>query len=200
MILDRILQGGLETLPLFGENVEQDRPVKLLHALKISAERLDVVAVDRADVRESEFLEKHSAVDGRLDRVLHLLEPSLGLVADDRNRRQDLADATIPVIVGRIQAGAVEVIRQAADAWADRHLVVVQNNQEVLTKPAGVVECLEDDARGERAVADHGDRVPFGMPDQVVPRLQSQGGRGGAAGVAGHEEVKLALGGVGITH
>ena len=55
----------------------------------------------------------------------------------------------------------VEVVRQAADARADRHLVVVQDDQELLPEAAGVVQRLEDDARGERAVADHGHRVPI---------------------------------------
>ena len=42
---------------------------------------------------------------------------------------------------------------------------------------AGVVERLEDDARGEGAVADDGDRVPLGLADQLVADLQAQGRR-----------------------
>ena len=59
---------------------------------------------------------------------------------------------------------------------------------------------LEDDAGGQRAVADDGDRVAVGVADQLVADLQPQGGRRGAAGVAGHEQVEGALGRVGIAH
>ena len=43
---------------------------------------------------------------------------------------------------------------------------------------AGVVERLEDDARGEGAVADDGDGVPVGIAGHLVADLEAQGRRG----------------------
>ena len=43
-----------------------------------------------------------------------------------------------------------------------------------LLQAAGVVQRLEDDARGQRAVADDRDRVAVGVAQQVVADLQAQ--------------------------
>ena len=50
----------------------------------------DVVAVDRADVAEAQFLEEHAADQARLDRPLDLVEEPLHRVADDRHVAQQL--------------------------------------------------------------------------------------------------------------
>ena len=52
---------------------------------------------------------------------------------------------------------AREHLGQRADVLADRHLVVVQDHEQVGLDVAAVVERLERHARGHRAVADHGD-------------------------------------------
>ena len=200
VVLDRVLDGRLEPVPLAGQDVEQDRPVQRLDLLQVAAQGLQVVAVDRPDVGEAHLLEEHPAVQRRLQRVLHLLEPAVGLVADQRDRRQELADPLVPVVVHRRHPGLVEVVGQAADGRADRHLVVVEDDQELLAEPGGVVQRLEDDPRGEGPVADDGDRVPVGPAHQLVARLQAQGRRGRAAGVAGHEQVVAALRRVGVAH
>ncbi len=200
VVLDRVFDGRLEPVPLVGQDVEQDRAVHRLDLLEVRPQGLEVVAVDRADVGEAELFEEHAAVDRGLDRVLHLLEPAISLVADQRDRRQELADPSVPVAVHRRHSGFVEVVAQAADSRADRHLIVVQDDQEFLAESPGVVQSLEDDARGERAVADDRDRVPLRVADQIVPRLQPQGRRRSAAGVAGHEQVVKTLRRVGVAH
>ena len=63
--LDRVLLGRLEAVPLVGQDVEQDRPVHLLDLLQVRAERLEVVAVDRAEVGEAQLLEEHPARGAR---------------------------------------------------------------------------------------------------------------------------------------
>ncbi len=51
--LDRVLDGRLKAVPLVGQDVEQDRPVHRLDLLKVRADRLQVVAVDRTKVGEA---------------------------------------------------------------------------------------------------------------------------------------------------
>ena len=153
------------------------------------------------EVGEAQLLEQHPAVERGLDGVLHLLEPAVGLVADQRDRRQELAEPLVPVVVSGGHPRLVEVVPHPADPRADRHLVVVEDDQELLAQAGGrVVQALEDDPRGERPVADHGDGVPFLVAGQHVAGAEAQGGRGRAAGMAGHEQVEGALGGVGIPH
>ena len=59
---------------------------------------------------------------------------------------------------------------------------------------------IRDNARRQGAVADDRNRVAVGSAEQVVADLQAEPGRGGAAGVAGHEQVERALFRVGIAH
>ena len=63
-----------------------------------------------------------------------------------------------------------------------------------------MIEGLEDDARRECAVADDGHRVAIGPAHDLVAQLEAQGRGRGAAGVAGHEQVEVALGRVGVAH
>ena len=95
-------------------------------------------------------------------RVFEMLKPALGVLADQGDVGQKRLDPLVPVVVGAGHPGAVEVVGQAADPWADRHLVIIQDDEQLLPQSAGVVERLEDDAGRERAVADDGHGVPVG--------------------------------------
>ena len=71
--------------------------------------------------------------------------------------RQEVANVTLRVLVEIGQPGLVETRGQGADTRADRHLVVVEDDEQVLAQAAGVVERLEDDAGGQGPVADDRD-------------------------------------------
>ena len=71
---DRVLGGRLEAVPLLGHHVQQHRALDLPDHVQILLQLADVVAVDRADVAEAQFLEEHAAEQARLDRVLHLVQ------------------------------------------------------------------------------------------------------------------------------
>ena len=133
--LDRVFHGRLEAVPLVGQDVEQDRPIERLDALEIDAQGLEVVAVDRPQVDEPQLLEEHPVVQRGLDGVFEVLEPALGVFADQGDVGQERLDPLVPVVVGAGHPGAVEVVGQAADPWADRHLVIIQDDQQLL--PAG---------------------------------------------------------------
>ncbi len=81
------------------------------------------------------------------------VSPTSGIVG--RKRFEPL----VPVVVGRRHPRPVKRVGDAADPGANRHLVVVKNHQELGPRAAGVVERLKDDSRGERAVANDGDRM-----------------------------------------
>jgi hypothetical protein len=93
---------------------------------------------------------------------------------------------------GRVElAGhqARQVAVQGADRRRDRHVVVVQDHQDVeVVLDAGVVQRLEGHAGGHRAVADHGDRLaPLALQLGRVGHAQGRRDRGrrvrGAEGV-----------------
>ena len=132
---------------------------------------------------------------------MHLREKPLDRVADHRHAGQQFLDLGLQPGVEMGRAQPVERFGQSADPGANRHLVVVQDDDQILLQSAGVVHGLEDDAAGKGAVADHGhDASVFLRPQQIVAALHAQGGADAASGVAGHEQVVFAFGRVGIAH
>ena len=88
----------------------------------------------------------------------------------------------------------------AAEVLGDRHLVVVDDDDQVAALFGGVVQPLEGDGRAERAVADDGDHVADAATVEAAHHVaglgQTAGQRDRGAGVPEHELVVFALLGV----
>ena len=154
-----------------------------------------VVAVDHAHVGEVELLEQEPGRPVGLDRLLELRAEALDPAAEaERQLRQPLLDALAGVVEPRVEADAVEVARQRADVRRDRHAVVVEDDHDRRLEAAGVVERLEGDAAGQRAVADHGDDLAV-LADPLAHRLlEADRVADRGRGVAGAHDVVLGLG------
>jgi hypothetical protein len=113
------------------------------------------VAVDRADVVEAELLEQRA----REHHALHVLLERLGELVHGTHLREHFLAAAPHGVVQAARQDLREVVVQRADRLADRHLVVVQDHEEV--RALRVVERLEGHAGAHRAVADHRDDVPI---------------------------------------
>ena len=188
-------------MALLRDHVQQHRPLKFADQGEVLLQLADIVPIDRPDIAEAQVFEKHPAQQTGLYGVFHLREESLDRIADDRHFVQVFLNLGLQAGIERIHPQAVERFGQSADARTDRHLVVVQDDDEILFQPAGIVHGLEDDARGEGAVADHGQDVPLSLgPQQFVAHAKSQGSGHATTGVAGHKEVIFAFGRIGIAH
>ncbi len=193
--------GRRETVPFFGDHMQQDRAVGRLGHAQVFSQQADVVAVDRAEVAKAEVFEEHAAVDARFGGFFQLGQEPLDRVAQQRHLAEHADHLFLEAGVHAVHAEPVEIVGHAADARADRHLVVVEDHQQALAELAGVVHRLVDDARGERAVANHRDApaVVVGAGQRIAAR-QSDCGRHTRAGVARDEQVVVALFGVGVAH
>ena len=180
----RVGLGQLVALALFGHHVQELRPLQVPDVLQRGDERFEVVAVDRADVVEAEFLEQR----GRHHHALGLLLEALGQL---EQRRRDLEHLLADVLGRGIELAAHQlrqVTVQRAHRRADRHVVVVQHHQQVAVGNAGVVQGLEGHARAHRAVADDGHRLAvltlvLGGHGHAQRRGDAGGGMGRAEGV-----------------
>jgi hypothetical protein len=158
-------------------------------------ERLDVVAVDRADVAHAERLEERRRLQELAHRGLERLDALLGLRADVGQVAQELLELALAAHVHRVEADVGEAVRQlvgdalgqagvvghrllagggpggeVADGGGVAAAVVVEHDDHALVAVADVVERLVRHAAGHAAVADDG--------DDVAVRV--------GAGVAGH--------------
>ena len=154
VVQDRLRLGQLVALALLGDHVQELRTLQLLDILQGRDQRIEVVAVDGADIVKTEFLEHgggHDHALGVLFKALRQFQYGAGQdgLADIFRCRIELA---------RHQPRQVAV--QRAHGRRDRHVVVVQDHQQVdVFLHARIVHRLEGHAGRHRAVADHGDRV-----------------------------------------
>ncbi len=188
-------------MALLRHHVEQHRTGDLFRHGQVFLQLADAVAVDGAVVVEAQVLEEHAAHEARLDGVFELEQEPLHGVADHRHPREHLLHFRLDARVQRVHADAIQRLGQAADPRADRHLVVVEHDDQVLLQAAGVVQSLQHDAGTEGPVADDRDAVPLFLgPQQVVRATHAQDATRGAAGVARKEKVVFAFRRVGIPH
>ena len=117
---------------------------------------LDPVSVDRADIVEAELLEERAAGH-------HAAREFLGAHRADLERLRQALRELLPDLAQRLVDAAGEDAREIgghrADRRRDRHVVVVQDDDQARMHGAGVVQRLVGHARRHRAVADDGDDV-----------------------------------------
>ena len=92
-----------------------------------------------------------------------------------------------------LEPDAVEVARQRADVGRDRHAVVVEDHDDRRAEAAGLVDRLERDAAGHRAVADHGDDLAVLAVAAAHRLLDADRVADRGRGVAGAHDVVLGL-------
>ena len=192
------LLGGLEALSLLGLDVQELRALQVLDIVQHLDEIVDVVPVHGAEVTDAEALEQVVlAREQGLQAIVEAQDVLAPVVVDQVHLPQAPIDVVAHLVVGLARGDIHQVLAQAAHAMVDGHIIVVQDNQQVVRVDGGVVQPLEGQASRHRPVAD--DR------DHVAIRLFPQGGghghthrRGdGVGGVPGDERVVLALGRVG---
>jgi hypothetical protein len=183
--------GGGVTLALLRQRVDEDRPgAARLGDPEDRDEALHVVPVDRADIGEAEFLEKR-ATDGH---ALHEFPGAAGAVLERGG--QELhgflgGGAQILERLAGVETG--EVLRHGADRRSDRHLVVVQDDEEPLFHVAGVVHGLIGHAGGHGAVADHADHVADARGAEIACHGEAEAGGDRCGGVRRSEGIVLAF-------
>ena len=181
--------GRLVALALDGLDVDDDRAARVDRLADALAQGVHVVAVDDADVGEAQLLEEHARHEQRLHRFLDVLAEAVRLLADGG----DAGDAALDVLAQtgerRVEADAVEVELQGAHVGADRHLVVVEDHDQRRAQVPGLVERLEGDAAGERAVAEHADDVAGAFAGELGGLDEAEPVADGGGGVAGADDV-----------
>ena len=148
----RVGFGQLVALALFGDHMQELRAFEALDVLQHRDQRVKVVAIDRADVVESELFKQC----GRHHHALGLLLQPFGQLQQRWHRaKHGLAD----VLGGGIELPAHQLRKVAVertDRRTDAHVVVVQDDQQVAVGHAGVVQRFKGHAGGHGAVANDG--------------------------------------------
>ena len=179
--------GGLVALALLGDRVDQHRPVRpRLDGAQHRQDLAQVMPVDGPHIGEPQRLEQ-GAADGEL------LEQVLGAARPLPERPRQQAGRALghrgEVLEGLARPEAGEVARHRPHGRGDRHLVVVEDHDELRAERAGVVHRLVGHARRHRPVADHRDGVPALAEAEIARRREAQRRRDRGRGMRRPERV-----------
>jgi hypothetical protein len=175
--------GGGVALALLGDDVDQHRLfVEVLGVVQHRDQGVHVVAVDRADIVEAQFLEEGAAGD-------HAAGVFLGLAGRVADRGRQLLDHRLAELahlaIGAARDEVGQIGAHAAHRRGDRHVVVVEDDDQALCGVDRRVHRLVGHARAHRAVADHGDDavvLALGVARRAeAERRRDRGGRVGRA-------------------
>ena len=182
--------GRLIALALAGHDMDQHRAdVGVADIFEDFDQRADIVPVDRTDIIKAQLLEQRPAGDPAAGIFLGFPRPVVDRVGHHpRDLLRDPARGEIFVRADQPR----ERIAQGADRRRDRHVIVVEDDDQLVAGRGGVVHRLIGHAGAHRAVADDRDRAP-GIAGQLVgDRKAERGGDRGRA-VGRSERVVFAL-------
>ena len=188
--------GRRVAVPLLGDDMDQARALcHIAHVLQHRDQRIKIVAIDRPDIIEPQFLEQgaaHRHAAGIFVGLVRRLVQRIGQLARQPPRQiaqgQERPRGDQPRQVGR----------KTAHRRRNRHVVVVEDHHQPVARGTRVVHRLIGHARRHRPVADHRNPAPR-LARQLVGhrKTQRRGNRGGTVRRA--ERIVLALAALGET-
>ena len=192
----RVGLGGREPFPFSGLDVEQTRPAHPLDVVECLYERGYVVAVDRTEIAYVKTLEYILlARQQRFQTVVEAHDCPLLAVRHHIEAAQETVERISEVVVSLRGGDVSQVVVERAYIGVDRHVVVVEHNQQVVGRVGGVVQTLERQAAANGCVADYGHHV---APGRLAVELRRHGHaerrRNRVGGVSGRESVVFAFG------
>ena len=185
------LLGRQIAVAFFGHHVDEDRPrlVAVADVFQHRQQMIDIVAVDRPDIIKAELFEQRPAGDKAAGQLLG--PPRRILESPGEMARHFLGD-----MAQRHEGFRREQPRQVgahrADRRRDRHVVVVEYDDQPRIHCAGIVHRLVGHSAAHRAVADHGDDVAP-LASQVTGHGHAESGGNRGRGVRRTERVVFAL-------
>ncbi len=155
-----VVLGRREPHALAGDRVHDHRSAERLRALQCGLQRRLVVAVDRADVLETQVLEHRLRRQRVLDAALGGVQRGVQRLAEERRLLQGALALLQHALVAGAQAQRRQVVRETADRRRVRAAVVVDHDHDrTRLVRRDVVQRLPAHAAGQRAVADDRDHV-----------------------------------------
>ena len=188
--------GRCIALALDRDGMDQDRPGGARLGCAQNRQKLaHVMSVDRADIGEAQMFEQgrgFGMASDQFARTLCALTQGFGQVGRDPIR--DVLQRGQRRLTGKTG----QIARHRPGGRCDRHVVVVQDDEQPAAKIACIVERLIGHARADRPVADNGDRIACCLAQFARHREAERGGNAGR-GMGCAERVVIAFGPLGET-
>ncbi len=167
---DLVGLGRAEAAALLGPDVDDRRAGQGERAAQGHQQRMDVVPGHDADVGDPEILEQLAGLGEADDRLAQPAAQLQHARADDRDPLDGPVVGALSLAPRPRQLDLGEVRGERPDRRADRHLVVVDDDQHLRLALADVVECLEREPAHQRRITDDD-----GDPLKAVTQVASLG-------------------------
>ncbi len=196
-----ILVGGsfrrAVALALLRHDMDQDRTsLHVAYVLQDRQQMVEIVAVDRADIIEAEFLEQRAAADHEAAGIF--FRPVGAVRQHFRQMLAELLGGFAQRAVGLAGIEPRQIGRHRADRRRNRHVVVVENDDQPGIHRTRIVHGLVSHAGGHRAVADHGNDIILAA-GEVARHRHAERRRDRGRGMGGAERIVIAFGSLGET-
>ena len=197
----RLFFGRSIPLALDGAQVQYLRPRHILDVVQFVDDIDDVVAVDRPEVAYVEPLEYVLLLGKQcLQAVVEAQYRAAVLLVDEVQLAQRAVGVVAQLVVAPRGGDVYQIFVQPAHVMVDGHVVVVEDDEQVVGVDRGVVQPLEGQTAGNGGVADDGNHLALLLlVFQPGGDGHTQCGRYGVGGMSGDEGVVFALGRVGET-
>ena len=178
----------LIALAFAGDHVQELRSLQMLDVFQCGNQRVEVVTVDGTDVVKAKLFKQSR----RHHHAFGLLFKTASQV---KQRRRIFQDLLAHFFGGRIKTPTHE-LRQIAvertDGRADRHIVVVEDHQQIGVRHPCVVERLKGHARGHGTIANDGHTAAL-LAFLLGRQSHAQRGRNTGGGMRCAKSIKFAF-------
>ena len=176
-------------LALLRHHMDQNRAarVAVANVLQHRQQMRHVMAVNRADVKKTKLAEHRIAADQVARRFTGAPRRALDL---GREPACHLAHQVADRMEGFGGNQPREIAAHRADRLRDRHVIVVQYDDQARIRCTCIVHALESHAGTHRAVADHRYDVSL-LAGEITPHRHAKTGRNRGRGMTGTERVEL---------
>ena len=181
-----------KSLPFLGDAVNQTRAAQVPHGSERVHQHIDVVAIDGTEIAKPQLLEKHSRSEKRLHALFPLSHQSRHSGEGTGCGVDNAANRGTNAIVERVALDRGEILRHRTNVRSDRHLVVIQDDDEIALGGAGVVQTFVRQTARERAITEDGYDLEILAVQIARNRHPIASGNCGAR-VAGTKRVVFAL-------
>ena len=185
--------GLLEALALDGADVQHLRPTEVLDLAQGLHERHHVVPVHGPEVADVEALEDVlSAREERLHAVGEAYQRTAQPVADQSMTLQRIVGLVAQQVVALAGGDARQVMVEGTHVLVDGHLVVVEQDEQIVGVRRSIVQAFEGHASADRCITDDGHHLSL-VTFQIVCHGHTQGSRNAVRGMTRRERIVLAL-------
>ena len=179
--------------------VEDSGTLHVLYLLEHLHDLVDIIAVEGAEITYIKAFEYILLIAYQgLERVVESQDSPLTLISDIALVAEEIIESLAQTVIAERCGELGEVFMERSDVVVDAHLVVIQDDEQVVGMVGGIVETLEGETAADGCVADDGHRLAFLMPgSQLIGDRHSEGCRYGIGGMPRYESVEFRFHGVG---